>query len=217
MTDHIDPALTAGKRAVWKVCPRGRPCSSTQVTSRRRNPCFVMKYNIRSCPIRWLSPSSEYSHFKFRDLENVGQGHNVKHSQGLCFTAFVWWRHANVNAIGHRNAYCWISGHPVYGFVHFQSNGASLLLLIDLYLHFQGQTFEILLFLLLSRKWWEIEQTLLVLFDRKSGICHWMAPLWMLFIVTLTYKVEVTKSGNMCNFWWEQRKMLKYHFYRCRY
>ena len=60
MTDHIDPALTAGKRAVLKVCPTGRPFSSTQVTSLRRNP---------------------WQH-----------------------TAFVLWRHANVNAIGHQNA-----------------------------------------------------------------------------------------------------------------
>ena len=31
--------------------------------------------------VRQLSPLSGYSHFRFRDLENVGQTHGVQHSQ----------------------------------------------------------------------------------------------------------------------------------------
>ena len=54
------PPLPPASVLYLKVCPRGHPCSSTQVTSLRRNP---------------------WQH-----------------------TAFVWWRHANVNAIGHQNA-----------------------------------------------------------------------------------------------------------------
>ena len=58
----------------------------------------ITEYNIHNSPIRWqistsvevileifrqLSPFSKYLHFKNRDLENVGQGHDVQNSR-LC-------------------------------------------------------------------------------------------------------------------------------------
>ena len=53
----------------------------------------------------------------------------------------------------------------------------------DLYLNFQGQTFQVTVL--------TIKQILLLASDRKSGICHRMAPLWMLYIMTWTYIVKV--------------------------
>ena len=80
-----------------------------------------------------------------------------------------------------------------YGIWNFQSNSASLvLLLLDLDLNFQGQSFGTFLVLWISRKRWEIEQTLLLPSDRKLDICHWMVPLQMLYIMTLTYIIKVT-------------------------
>ena len=32
---------------------------------------------------RWLSPLSRYSHFRNHNLENVGQGHDVRRSQQI--------------------------------------------------------------------------------------------------------------------------------------
>ena len=51
----------------------------------------------------------------------------------------------------------------------------------------------ILLVLRLSHKLWEIEQTFLLPRDMKSYICHRMAPLRMLYIMTLTCSFKVTK------------------------
>ena len=42
---------------------------------------------------------------------------------------------------------------------------------------FSRSDFRILLVLRISCKWWEIEQTLLFPLDRKSCVCHQMAPL----------------------------------------
>ena len=58
---------------------------------------------------------------------------------------------------------------------------------------FKGQSFGIFLLLRISRKLGEIEQTLLLPLDRKSCICHRMAPLQMLYIMTITYIFKVTK------------------------
>ena len=71
-----------------------------------------------------------------------------------------------------------------YRIEHFQSNGASpVFLLLNLNLHFQGQTFGILFDLWISHIWWEIEQTLLLPSNRKSCICHRMPQLKMLYII----------------------------------
>ena len=76
----------------------------------------------------------------------------------------------------------------LHKFENFQLNGASRVFLpLDLDLHIQGQIFDILFVLRISRTWWEIEQTLLLSSDRKSCICHRMAPVRMLYIITLTY------------------------------
>ena len=64
---------------------------------------------------------------------------------------------------------------------------------LTLTLILQGRTFSILLFLRIYRIWWEIEQTLLLTSDRKLGICHRMAPLRMLYIITFTFVFKVTQ------------------------
>ena len=63
----------------------------------------------------------------------------------------------------------------INGIEHFESNTASAVyLLLDNDLHFQGKTFGILFDLGKSRKWGQIEQTLLFPQNRKSRICHRM-------------------------------------------
>ena len=52
--------------------------------------------------------------------------------------------------------------------------------------------FGIFLDLQISCKQWETEQTILLLSDRNFGIFYRMAPLWMLYILTLTYIFKVT-------------------------
>ena len=42
----------------------------------------------------------------------------------------------------------------------------------------------------------EIEQTLLLPTNKKSCICNQIAPLWMLYIMTLTYIFKVTNLKN---------------------
>ena len=74
-----------------------------------------------------------------------------------------------------------------------QSNGASCVFLLnDLEFHLQGPSVGISLYLRMPRKWWEIEQTLLLPIDRKSCICRQIATWWILYIVTLTYIFKVT-------------------------
>ena len=69
------------------------------------------------------------------------------------------------------------------------SNGAiANIVLRDLDLNYQGQTFEVAI--LISKRW--KMQTLLLPQDRKSGICHRMVPLRMLYIMTLTYIFKIT-------------------------
>ena len=77
-----------------------------------------------------------------------------------------------------------------------------------------------LLFYRISHKCWEIKQTLLLSSDRKSCICHLMANLRILCIVTLIYNFKVTTileiilyliSGKR----WELAKIVKYVIYRC--
>ena len=51
-------------------------------------------------------------------------------------------------------------------------NGVSFVfLLFDLHIHFQGKILTIYV-LRISRKWWEIEQLLLLPLNRKSYVCH---------------------------------------------
>ena len=79
----------------------------------------------------------------------------------------------------------------LYGLKHFQSNDASpVFLLLDL--QFQGQVVGIFLYLWISAKRWEIEQTLLLPSDRKSGICVRMAQLRMLDVVISAYISKLT-------------------------
>ena len=59
--------------------------------------------------------------------------------------------------------------------------------------------------------------TLLLPSDRKSGTCHWMVPMWMLYIMTLTYSLKATHFEM-----WISRKLVNvsssvYDFYRNRY
>ena len=75
-------------------------------------------------------------------------------------------------------------------------------LLLDLDLQFHGQSFSILLDLRISRKWWEIEQKLLLPSDGKSSIFHGMTLLWMLYIMILTYIFKVTNFEM-----WTSRKL----------
>ena len=70
----------------------------------------------------------------------------------------------------------------------------------DLYLNFQCQTFQVGI---LTSIGWKM-QTLLLVSDRKSGICHWMVPLGMLYIITLTYIFKVTNFDM-----WISRKRWK--------
>ena len=70
--------------------------------------------------------------------------------------------------------------------------------------------FGILLFLRISRKLWEIEQILLLPSDRKSGISHRIAPLWMMSIVTLTYIFKVTQFIEIMIFnMWENSETVR--------
>ena len=57
---------------------------------------------------------------------------------------------------------------------------------------FSRSTFWHIINLRMSRKWWEMEQTLLQLSDRKSCIFYRMAPLLMLYIMILTNVFKVT-------------------------
>ena len=67
---------------------------------------------------------------------------------------------------------------------YLPSNGTIMNIVIcDIDLSFIGQTFQAAI---LTNKGWKI-QTLLLPSDKMSGICHWLAPLWMLFIMTLIY------------------------------
>ena len=61
-------------------------------------------------------------------------------------------------------------------------------------------------------------QKLLLPSDRKSGICHRMVPLWMLYIMIFTYnfnsriwKCKYLENGE------KERKILKCDFYRSLY
>ena len=78
------------KIATWKVWP-------WKVRSSSRSTTFEMvPFDGKYQPLqqsylgmfRWLSPFTSYSHFKIRYLENIGQGHDVQHSQ---------WRHSTAN------------------------------------------------------------------------------------------------------------------------
>ena len=60
----------------------------------------------------------------------------------------------------------------------------------NLDLHFQGHTFHVAI---LTRKRCKMK-TLLLPSDRKSDISHRMAPLRMLYILTLTYIFKVTNA-----------------------
>ena len=83
----------------------------------------------------------------------------------------------------------------------FQSNGASpIFLLLDI--HFREKTYGILL-LFANISQTVREQTLLLVSDMKLGNSHRMAPLRMLYIVTLTYIFSVTVSVNhiIFNIW----------------
>ena len=63
----------------------------------------------------------------------------------------------------------------------------------------------------ISRKPWEIKQTLLLSLHRKSGICHRMAPLRMLYVMILTYIFIVTNFEMwLSRKQWRLTKMLKY-------
>ena len=64
--------------------------------------------------------------------------------------------------------------------------------ILNLALHLPGQSFDNFLDLWISRKRWEMKQTLPLPSDRKSGIWHGTAPLWMLYVMTLTYIFKVT-------------------------
>ena len=57
-------------------------------------------------------------------------------------------------------------------------------------LYFQDQTSQVAI---LTSKGWKM-QTLILPKDKKSGIYHRMAPLRMLYIITLTYIFKVTNS-----------------------
>ena len=67
----------------------------------------------------------------------------------------------------------------------------SILLQLDLDLHFQSRSFSIFLGLQISHKRREIEQTLVLPLDRKSDNWNRMAPLRMLYVMTLTYIFKV--------------------------
>ena len=55
----------------------------------------------------------------------------------------------------------------------------------------------------------ERKQTLLLPLDRKSGICHHMAPLWMLYIMTLINVFNVTNCEKwISGKWWQLAKIL---------
>ena len=60
----------------------------------------------------------------------------------------------------------------------------------DLELNFQGQTFQ---FAILTSIGWKMQTLILLPKDRKSGIFHRMVPQQMLYIMTLTYIFKVTK------------------------
>ena len=79
----------------------------------------------------------------------------------------------------------------------FQSNGGSpVLLLVDHNFHFQGQNVIVFLVLRISRKRWEMEQKLILSLNRKSSICHRMAPLRMWYFLNVVYILTVTNSWN---------------------
>ena len=62
------------------------------------------------------------------------------------------------------------------------------IVLRDLDLNFQGKTFEMVI---LTGKRWKL-QILLFPSDSNAGICHRVAPLRVLYIITLTYIFKVT-------------------------
>ena len=81
----------------------------------------------------------------------------------------------------------------LHGFQHVQSNGISVQFFSLTTFILKIKFFDILFYLRISRKWWKLEQTLLLPSDTKSCICHRMAPLRVLYITTLTYIFKVTK------------------------
>ena len=92
------------------------------------------------------------------------------------------------------------------------SNGTIVnLVLRDLDLNLHSQTFRVAI---LTSKRWRM-QTLLLPSDRKSGICHRMAPLRILYILTFTNIFKVTNyEKGISRKQWELEKMLKNDFYR---
>ena len=80
---------------------------------------------------------------------------------------------------------------PLCGSENCYSNGENpvLVLFFDLVLHFKGQSFGLSLDLQISRKEWDRANITVAI--RKSGICHRMAPLQMLFVMTFTYIFKV--------------------------
>ena len=78
-----------------------------------------------------------------------------------------------------------------FGFEHCEVNGSSaLLLLLDLDFRFQGQILSIILVLRISCKRQDIEQTLLLLSNRKSCICHRTASLRMVYIMSFYLRFQ---------------------------
>ena len=76
---------------------------------------------------------------------------------------------------------------------HFQYNGASPFFLLFFYVHFQGQTFCIVFHLRISGKWWDIEQTLLLVSNRKSFIWPWHWPKFSKLKIC-----NINISGKLC-------------------
>ena len=71
---------------------------------------------------------------------------------------------------------------------YFQSSETiANVVLLDFDLNFQSRTFEVAI--LRSKRW--KKQTLLLPSDRKSDICHRMATLQMLYVMTMTYIFKV--------------------------
>ena len=87
---------------------------------------------------------------------------------------------------------------------NFQWKSTShIFLLLNLDLSFQGKIIGILFVFQISRKWWESvrwSKHYYYLF-----IVQWMATLWMLYIVIMTYIFKVNKFENLENgeSWWE--------------
>ena len=129
-----------------------------------------------------------------------------------CFsTMWPWPKFSRSNVMSHKSkelAQKW-SLWLLRGWYSPSNSITANVVLNDLDLHFQRQTFQLAILTMIG---WKM-QTLLLLSNRKPGICYRMKPLRTLYIMKLIYILNVTDFIKWIFWkWWDLAKNFKEWF-----